>query len=73
MVAQIGSVWTVKLSAAQRKYLSAILALATIVAPEQRSLHRRETTLRTALLVGLRAIAHELEARAKKQPTFRRG
>ncbi len=72
MVAELGTVWTLTLTATQRKYLTLILSLAAIVAPEQRSLHRAESALKAALVVGLSTIARELEARAKNHAHFRR-
>ncbi len=72
MVAEVGSVWMLKLTATQRTYLSLILSLAEIVAPERTYLRRRDTTLRAAVLIGLKTIARELETRAKKLPHFRR-
>ena len=66
MVAHIPAVWSAKLTIAQRKHLRAIMMLATIVAPEHRTLRGAELTLRMALHVGLHAIARELEKRARK-------
>ncbi len=72
MVTKVESVWTLKLTGTQRRYLKGILSLAELVAPERTYLRRPDTTLRAALLVGLKTIARELETRAKKLPHFRR-